>query len=1203
MALTKTQVSELYVAIFNRASEGEGNAYWQGVGLSSAQAADEMLATPDAQEYFGGTLNDDQAFVELIYANTLNKTPEDDAEGIAYWTGQLEGGLSRGEMVAALVAAIADYADSEDPATLQAFQQFNNRVTVSNYTADNLETVPADYATSLNFGADLTVTADSATVINAQTAVDALVEAQPEPEEPGVPGETFMLTDGRDGNGRDNIVGTENDDTFIGDVGQSSNGSVANAFATGDRLDGGEGRDKIEASLMNDNESGEGPSDVQAPRPITQNIEEVYIEALEDVTLDATRMENVEQYWADFGRGDMTFDNVSLQGDNLSITKDVTFGIRDTESDTDFNAFFDSQSLIREAASQVNSSLLVRIADVSTETPTTPLANVDLNLSFDLGGETVTLEGVRSTDGTYPGLALALRNALEEAGYGDVNVNLSTPYDQVTVAGNTVTLPFTAQEILLTDPAGNAFSNVNFTQAAIESVADGFLVAGNAQPQDPSSTSSLIESNLVLDNAGRGSIAGDVVIGGGSNSDIGVEQFNVLVDRSSEIKSLNTTDNDLQNIVISSIGAAGSLYIGATQADLTEIDANAFEGAELSLGEGTVVSDLVNLDAGGTSADVTFVADYDGAGRASDAQSFVINTGSGSDTITADLTGTSTSGSTQAGLTINAGAGNNVITLTSTDTEVNEATVVTAGGADTVTGGATHLTAETGAGNDTIYAENTGSKAVAQLDAGAFATATVAVPSVTFAQLLSGREVRVTVAMPEEAPVVGADSFTDGYEVTADIEASDGDLTTERDLYEAAARAINNDPVVNKLVKASVDSNGNLKVEYLVDGTTAAGDDLVQLEVVGEWADLSTGEQNNIISAVKAASSDSSITDADIATAYDEADAPVVFAEQVADTALAAVFTVDLTGLTATAAQGGEITFTIDGQQVTLTEGGEFAGQANATGLAAELAANASPITIDGVDYTIAQVGATSEITLTQVVPTEVSGGVTVESTEGGVVTVNGTQTTIGADTTLGTNSTTDGINSVNAGAGDDVIVLSSNDTTTDTVVFDQGGFGNDTIVHFNDAANGDVLDFTAWLNNVTSASGSTDSEQRVATTFVANNAIDENSVSVADFDDLNIAGTVTFDSVTNAQVLEALNTNASFGNVAADATLVGNVQKSIVMIQNVDGTDANLGEYKVYEVTSETAAGTDNFTAATLVGTVDFGDELAASFDASNLA
>ena len=84
MALTKTQVSELYVAIFNRASEGEGNSFWQGQG-SAAEVAQQMLDTVDAQEYFGTALDEDKAFIEHIYINTLGKTYEDDAEGIDFW--------------------------------------------------------------------------------------------------------------------------------------------------------------------------------------------------------------------------------------------------------------------------------------------------------------------------------------------------------------------------------------------------------------------------------------------------------------------------------------------------------------------------------------------------------------------------------------------------------------------------------------------------------------------------------------------------------------------------------------------------------------------------------------------------------------------------------------------------------------------------------------------------------------------------------------------------------------------------------------------------------------------------------------------------------------------------------------------------------------------------------------------------------------
>ena len=108
MALTKSQVSQLYVAIFNRASEGNGNTYWQTDASSLTDAANKMLNTTDATTYFGTSLNSNQAFVEHIYLNTLNKTATDDATGIAYWVAELNAGKSRGEVVAALVTAVND---------------------------------------------------------------------------------------------------------------------------------------------------------------------------------------------------------------------------------------------------------------------------------------------------------------------------------------------------------------------------------------------------------------------------------------------------------------------------------------------------------------------------------------------------------------------------------------------------------------------------------------------------------------------------------------------------------------------------------------------------------------------------------------------------------------------------------------------------------------------------------------------------------------------------------------------------------------------------------------------------------------------------------------------------------------------------------------------------------------------------------------
>jgi hypothetical protein len=171
MALTQTQVSQLYVAIFNRASEGDGNTYWQNTGLSFEDTATEMLNTADAQTYFGSSLDTDQAFVEHIYLNTFNKTYADDAEGIDFWVLALQT-YSRGYVVSEIVTAATAAENAGD-----AQDQFLNRVAVSNYTAETLATVPSDYATSLAFDGDLVVTNDAATVTSAEASVDAIVAA------------------------------------------------------------------------------------------------------------------------------------------------------------------------------------------------------------------------------------------------------------------------------------------------------------------------------------------------------------------------------------------------------------------------------------------------------------------------------------------------------------------------------------------------------------------------------------------------------------------------------------------------------------------------------------------------------------------------------------------------------------------------------------------------------------------------------------------------------------------------------------------------------------------------------------------------------------------------------------------------------------------------------------------------------------------
>jgi hypothetical protein len=175
--LARTQVSQLYVALFGRASEGSGNAFWQSQP-DMTTAADAMLGTRAATDYFGTSLDSNRAFIEHIYLNTLNKTVEDDAGGITYWTTMLDQGSTRGDVVASLLGVISHYApgglyhDPNDAATVAAYNQFTNRVIVSDYMAEHVAQPPDDWPISTSFTRGLVVTDDPATAVAATALVD-----------------------------------------------------------------------------------------------------------------------------------------------------------------------------------------------------------------------------------------------------------------------------------------------------------------------------------------------------------------------------------------------------------------------------------------------------------------------------------------------------------------------------------------------------------------------------------------------------------------------------------------------------------------------------------------------------------------------------------------------------------------------------------------------------------------------------------------------------------------------------------------------------------------------------------------------------------------------------------------------------------------------------------------------------------------------
>ncbi len=369
MALTQTQVSKLYVAIFNRASEGEGNTYWQTNQPDMATTANVMLDTPDAKAYFGDTLNSNQAFIEHIYKNTLNKTATDDPDGIAYWVNELNSGKSRGDVVAELVNAVDQYKDSTDATTKAAYDQFTNRVEVSDYTAEHLQKAPTNYKIELGFDANLTVTNDATTVTSAESIIDDVVQSA---------NSQLLSVE------PDNLYGTAGDDLFDGSVTQNKiNGWNVDTFTSSDRIDGRTGNDTLIIQQVGNN--GTTSATAAQVSGAVSNVENIKFTAFGATTYDMSNTTGVKDFlnqnsvanlWVT-GANEMNIGVKNINNKATNITFDGTVYATTTDSTT-----LTLENVTNQAQVSLNSASGNDIETLNIESKTA-------NNKIDLGGTAI----------------------------------------------------------------------------------------------------------------------------------------------------------------------------------------------------------------------------------------------------------------------------------------------------------------------------------------------------------------------------------------------------------------------------------------------------------------------------------------------------------------------------------------------------------------------------------------------------------------------------------------------------------------------------------------------------------------------------------------------------------------------------------------------------------------------------------------------
>ena len=239
MAVTKAQVAQLYVALFNRAPEGAGLNAWFAAGATKTQAqlADDMLRSPAVQSYFNGRIDTDRGFVSNIYKNFLGKDYADDPAGIESWVRHLEAGHSRGETLVKLFE-VAQTPEAIAAAPVAA-AIFRNKTEVSAYMAEKIADIAQrddgtyDYEP---FQAIIRGTTD--TNLEEQKAkVDQLASGQTPSTNKNLTAET------------DNIVGTDGDDTFSG-VYYVGNGAKTSTLSPLDTIDGKAGKDTLNLTVQ-----------------------------------------------------------------------------------------------------------------------------------------------------------------------------------------------------------------------------------------------------------------------------------------------------------------------------------------------------------------------------------------------------------------------------------------------------------------------------------------------------------------------------------------------------------------------------------------------------------------------------------------------------------------------------------------------------------------------------------------------------------------------------------------------------------------------------------------------------------------------------------------------------------------------------------------------------------------------------------------
>jgi len=146
----RTNVAELYVALLDRPPDHSGQDYWAGIlssECSDADLANYLLSCEEEQIEFPPS-STNAYFVDKIYADALGR--EADNEGLDYWVGLLNDGMSRGAVVDAIIDCTRQYVNGanqqHDALAIYSRDLFNNKLNIAMYFGVALQSDDLDAA-------------------------------------------------------------------------------------------------------------------------------------------------------------------------------------------------------------------------------------------------------------------------------------------------------------------------------------------------------------------------------------------------------------------------------------------------------------------------------------------------------------------------------------------------------------------------------------------------------------------------------------------------------------------------------------------------------------------------------------------------------------------------------------------------------------------------------------------------------------------------------------------------------------------------------------------------------------------------------------------------------------------------------------------------------------------------------------------------